>query len=428
MKQLMLINKIIIKPSKAKEALFIGACFAFLSFGMFSCKSSTSNKTHTETKEAEDEHDHDHDEHTNLVTLSDEQIKAVDIAFGGIEMKELTSTIKANGNLKVPNNVKAMATSLYGGVVTSIYVQVGSAVKKGQVIASIKNPQFIQMQEDYLTAASEIVLAEEEFQRQQELFSNNAGAKKNLQNADAQLKILKTKRASLEQQLKLAGISPANLKNSNLVTDLKVLSPIHGNIANINAQIGSYVDASTPVAEIVDNASLHLDLKIFEKDLPLIKIGQIIHFTLTNNPVREYDAEVFSIGTAFDSDSRTIPVHAKVLGNKSGLIDGMNITGIVSLSNTLAPAVPNEAIVESEGKKFIFIIHQEGKSHIDEASNSLASGKETEFEKVEVITGTSEMGYTAIVPIKQLAKDVKIVTKSAFFINATMVNTGGHDH
>lgn len=427
MKQLMLINKIIKKTFKAKEALLMGVCVAFLSLGVFSCKSSTSNNAHTETNETEDDHDHDHDENTSLVTLSEEQIKAVDIEFGEIEMKELTSTIKANGNLKVPNNVKAMATSLYGGVVTSIYVQVGSPVRKGQVIATIKNPQFIQMQEDYLTAVSEIVLAEEEFERQQELFSNNAGAKKNLQNADAQLKILKTKRASLEQQLKLAGISPANLKNSSLVTDLKVLSPINGNIANVNAQIGSYVDVSTPVAEIVDNASLHLDLKIFEKDLPLIKMGQTIHFTLTNNPVREYDAEVFSIGTAFDSDSKTIPVHAKVLGNKAGLIDGMNITGIVSLSNTLAPAVPNEAIVESEGKKYIFIITQEGKTHAGEESNA-TGGKETEFEKIEVITGTSEMGYTAIVPIKQLPNGVKIVTKGAFFINATLVNTGGHDH
>ena len=69
-------------------------------------------------------------------------------------MKELTATIKANGNLKVPNNNKGNATSLYGGVIKSLNVQIGSYVRKGQVIATIANPQFIQLQEEYLTIAS----------------------------------------------------------------------------------------------------------------------------------------------------------------------------------------------------------------------------------------------------------------------------------
>ena len=85
---------------------------------------------------------------------------------------------------------------------------------------------------------------------------------------------------------------------------------------------------------------MHLDLQVFEKDLPQVKVGQTIHFTLTNNPTAEYDATVFSIGSSFENESKTIAVHCRVNGNKSGLIDGMNITGIVSLSNVTTPAVP----------------------------------------------------------------------------------------
>ncbi|MEZ5047415.1 MAG: efflux RND transporter periplasmic adaptor subunit [Chitinophagaceae bacterium] len=312
------------------------------------------NHSTAETKPETKTEEHHEEAPANIASLTDEQIKTVGITYGNVEMKELTATIKANGNLKVPNNNKGNATSLYGGVIKSINVQIGSSVRKGQVIATIANPQFIQLQEEYLTIASKITFAEQELTRQKELNEGNAGAKKNLQSADAELKTLRTRRASLQQQIQLMGINPNNVSNSNLQSALLVTSPISGTVSNVFAKIGSYVDVASPVAEIVDNGSLHLDLNVFEKDLPLLKVGQTIHFTLTNNPTNEYDAVVYSIGTAFENDSKTIPVHCNVKGNKTGLIDGMNITGIVSLNNVTTPAVPTDAIVEADGKYYIF--------------------------------------------------------------------------
>ena len=147
--------------------------------------------------------------------------------------------------------------------------------------ATIANPQFIQLQEEYLTTASEIIFAEQELARQKELNEGNAGAKKNLQSTTAELSSLQTRRASLQQQIQLMGINPNSLSNENLKSILGVTSPIGGTVSNVFAKIGSYVDVSSPVAEIVDNGSLHLDLNVFEKDLPMLKVGQVIHFTLT---------------------------------------------------------------------------------------------------------------------------------------------------
>lgn len=50
------------------------------------------------------------------------------------------------------------------------------------------------------------------------------------------------------------------------------------------------------------------------------------------------------------------------------------------------------------------------------------------FEKVEVVKGSSEMGYTAITPVKTLPADAEIVVKNAFFVNATLSNSGEHEH
>jgi cobalt-zinc-cadmium efflux system membrane fusion protein len=366
---------------------------------------------------------------SSIASLTAEQIKTVDIQYGTIEQKQLTAILKANGALRVPNNNKANATSLYGGVVKSINVQLGDFVKKGQVIATIANPQFIQLQEEYLSTSSKIIFAEQEVARQKELNEGNAGALKNYQNADAELKSMRTRRASLQQQIQLMGINPNSLSNSNLRSALSVTSPISGTISNVFAKIGSYVDVSSPVAEIVDNSQLHLDLNIFEKDLPMLKVGQIIHFRITNNSGQDYNAKVYSIGAAFENDSKSIPVHATVQGNKSGLIDGMNITAIVSLNDVTTDAIPTDAIVSADGKEYIFVVtnkkaEEEPKDENDKSEEPKTKEPTTNFEKIEVAKGVSNMGYTAITLVKDIPANAKIVTKGAFFVNAKLTNKG----
>ena len=116
-------------------------------------------------------------------TLTAEQIKTIGIELGVIEQKQLTASLKTNGVLKVPNQNKASINSVYSGVIRSLLVQPGNNVSKGQTIATIANPEFIQVQSDYLGINSRIVLAEQEYNRQKELNAGNAGALKNLQAA-----------------------------------------------------------------------------------------------------------------------------------------------------------------------------------------------------------------------------------------------------
>ncbi|MFL9832416.1 efflux RND transporter periplasmic adaptor subunit [Chryseobacterium terrae] len=371
---------------------------------------------------------HGEEEPQTIASLTEEQIKSVGVTLGKIELKELTSTIKANGTLRVPNNNKATITSIYGGIIKTLNVQIGDFVKKGQVIASISNPEYIQLQEQYLTVKSRIAFAEQEYRRQKELFDNDAGAKKNLQSSDAELKTLRTQKSSLQRQLQIMGINPANVNNGNLRSGLVITSPISGTVSNISAQIGSYVDISSPVADVIDNSSLHLDLQVFEKDLPKMKVGQIVHFKLTNNPETEYDSKIFSIGSSFENESKTISVHCSVTGNKTGLIDGMNITGIVSLDKSTTPAVPNEAIVEADSKYYIFIkTNKKPEEHAEEKANQKES-KTVNFKKIEVVKGSSDMGYTAITTVNEIPKEALVVTKGAFFVNAKLSNSGDHGH
>lgn len=378
------------------------------------------------------------DEHSTekVAVLTDEQMKAVGVEIGTIEQKQLSATLKANGSLRVPNSNKANATSLFGGVIKSLNVEIGDFVKKGQVIATISNPQFIQLQEEYISINSRIEFAQQELARQKELNDGNVGAKKNLQSAISELNTLRTRKSSLNQQIKMMGINPSSLSNSNLKSSLVVISPINGTVSDVFSKIGSYTDVSSPIAEIVENTALHLDLQVYEKDVPLIKIGQKIEFVVTNNSNKTYSAEVYSIGSSFNGDSKTIAVHSRIVGDKTGLIDGMSITGTVSLDNVLSTAVTNEAIVNADGKYYIFLVkeqaeephdHKEGETH-DHSSQDHGSEKGTQFVRMEVVKGASQLGYTAITPVSEIPHGTHIVVKGAFFVNAKMNDTGEHGH
>ena len=384
----------------------------FILISLFTLSACNNNTSTTDHQEAEEEHHH---EGGNTTTLTQTQIKTVDIRLGHIEQKALSATLKANGVLSVPADHQAKVSTIYTGIIQSVKVEIGTYVHKGQVIATISNPDFLQQQQRLLTVNSQIELAQQELDRQQILYEGNAGTGKNLQAATTQLRTLRTEKAALEEQIRLMGLNPKTLTNEGMQSTLAVVAPISGNISAVYTNNGAYVDASTPIVEIIDNSSLHLHLQVYERDLPYIKVGQQVHFNPTNNTSGEYDAQVYNIAASFENESKSIIVHCHVEGDKQGLISGMNVTGVISLDKETAPAVPNDAIVEDSGKSYIFVV-----THTD--------NKETTFEKIEVAKGASESGYTAIAPVKPIAAEQTIATKGAFFINATLVNSGEHEH
>lgn len=379
-----------------------------------------------------------HPESLTVAVITPDQMTAIDMAFGHIEHKDLTSTIRALGALRVPMSHRAKATPLYPGVIESLRVQMGDVVRKGQAIATIGSPELIKLQEEYLSCSADLRQAEQELQRQQTLASGKAGIGRNLEQAETSLRSLQARSASLASQLRLIGISPTSLTPGSIRSVITLTSPIDGTVSNIYASMGSFVDGSSPVVEIVDNGALHLDLQVFERDLPKIAVGQTIHFTLTNNPTSEYDAVVYSIGSAFEDESKSIAVHCKVEGDKQGLIDGMNITGVVSLGTDLKPVVPLGAIVEADGKDYIIVEttlpteedghDHESEGHAHEGTHNHAHEGARAFRKVEVARGVTELGYTAIVPVEELPHDAVIITRGAFFVYAKLSGSIAHNH
>ena len=376
----------------------------------------------TESKNTPEVEKVDEHEDPNVAHFTEEQIKTVGIQMGSIESKELSNTIKVSGMLTVPNQNKAFVTPSYSGIVRSLYVQPGNYVSKGKVIATISNPDLIVMQQQLQQVNGQIRMAELEVTRAQQLYKGNAAPLKKFQQAQTDLATLRSQRSGLQKQLGSIGAA------QGYSSSLAVRAPISGTVSKVIAQIGSNVDMASPIAEIVSNAALHLDIYVYEKDLGKVQPGQTIHFTLTNSPGKEYDAKITSIGTAFEGESKTVPVRAQVFGDRAGLIDGMNVTAVISLDNQTAASVPTEAIVNDKGQDFIFIMQNKDDKEGD--NKKTVEEKEISFEKIPVAKGVTDLGYTQITPLKPMPPNAKIVTKNAFFILAKLNNKGeeGHGH
>lgn len=392
-----------------KNIFFISCIFSLL----IACNSKREEEPKEETKVAQEEK-----AQPNIVELTGAQMKTANIELGTIEMKNLKTSIRANGMLSVPNQNKAFITSVNNGVIRSLLIQPGSFVKKGQVVASISNPDVTALQQQLQTVNAQLSLAEIEYNRQKELVEGNAAPLKNVQRIQTELTTLRATRNALQKQLGAMGISVASVNKGLIVTTLSITAPISGTVSSVTSQIGSNVDASTPIAEIVNNSQLHLDLFVYEKDLPSLRPNQTIHFTLTNNPGKEYDAQIYSIGTAFANESKTIPIHAVVKNDKTGLIEGMNITALISIGTAVLPAVPSDAIVTYQGQDYIFIQKEVEK----ESGNNNKSEFDLRFQRVPVVKGVTDVGYTEITLLENLPPHTKIISKGTFFAMAKMTN------
>ncbi|HVG16286.1 MAG TPA: efflux RND transporter periplasmic adaptor subunit [Chitinophagaceae bacterium] len=362
----------------------------------------------------------------NTVMLTEAQMNTANIQLGAIELKNLKTAIRANGMLSVPNQNKAFITSINSGVIRTLLIHPGNFVRKGQVVATIVNPEVAGLQQQLQTINAQLALAEVEYNRQKELVAGNAAPLKNVQRVQTELATLRTTRNSLQKQLSVMGISVGSVNKGNIITTLNIKAPISGTVSNVTAQIGSPVDVSTPIAEIVNNSELHLDLFIYEKDLSSLKPKQIIHFTLTNNPGQEYDAQIYSIGTAFATESKAIPVHAVVKGDKTGLIEGMSTTALISIGTQVRPAVPSDALVNFQGQDYIFILQDDAKQ--GDSTGKKTAGEGLEFKRIPVVKGMSDVGYTEITSMENLPPNARIIAKGAFFALAKMTNIEDEEH
>lgn len=335
------------------------------------------------------------------------QMETVGIELGTVEQKNLDSVVKVNGQLAVPPQNRADVSILSGGIIGHIRVLEGQQVRKGQVLATINNQDMIKIQQDYLVAKSNFSYVEAEYERQKQLKAAGAGIGKSFQSAEASYHAERSRIGAYESQLKQLGVAVAGLTTQRIISEFPVLSPINGTVGHITANTGAFVQPGTSIMEVVDNSKIHCDLTVFEKDLRQVKVGQKVHFQLTNQENLMITGRINGINKSFEDESKGVVVHAVIDQAKGkNLIPGMYVTALISTGSKLTSAVPLGAVVNSEGKSYIFVVEEGQKGDV------------FRFKKTEVKTGIAENGYLQITLLKELPVGAKIVNKGAFYLES----------
>ena len=339
----------------------------------------------------------------NLITLTDAQMINAKILTGNIEQRQISSVLKVNGRIDVPpQNLVSVSVPL-GGYLRSTKLLPGMHINKNQVIAVMEDQQYIQLQQDFLTAKAQLTFHESEYNRQRELNESKASSDKVYEQARSTFHTQKILIKSLEQKLKLIRINPNGLHENNISKSINIYSPINGFVSKVNVNIGKYVTPGDVLFELVNPADIHLNLKIFEKDLDKIFIGQKV-FSFTNyDPDKKYSGEIILISKDVGPHGTT-EVHCHFENYDKTLFPGMYMNAEIELKSHLSNVLPDDAIVSFEGKQYIF--------------KNIGIHK---FEMIEIETGDNENGFTEIISKTDISEK-EIVIKGAYTLLMSLKN------
>lgn len=339
------------------------------------------------------------------VSLSQEQQKLLGIVLGQPILRSMNGTLKANGMLDVPPQNMVTVSAPLGGFVKSTELLQGMKVKKGQTVIVLQHPDYIQLQEDYLTSKNQLEFLNLEYKRQEELAKENVTAAKALQQAKSNYFGTKAKVHGLRAKLKLININPQELENGEIQNTISIPSPISGFVTEVNVNIGMHVNPTDVLFKIIDTEHLHAEAQVFEKDVPRLKIGQQVRVYLSNEN-KERLAKVFLIGKEITAE-RTVRVHCHLEGEDPSLIPGLYFKALIETDPQQVTTLPNEAVVDFENKQYVFVEQKAG---------------ELEYEMIEISKLKSEEDFTEVALPSSIAGR-KIVLKGTYALLSILKNT-----
>lgn len=339
------------------------------------------------------------------VFISTAQFEANAMKIEKVMSQAVKETIHVSGIIDVPPQSVAVLTAIRGGYIRDIPYLVGDPVKKGQALVTLENPEYLSLQQQYLETKEQLSYLGAEYERQKTLIEENITSQKNFLKAESEFKSARARNTGLREQLLMLNIDPARVEAGNLSPAIRLYAPIKGGISKVHATKGMFVSPTMEILEIVDLSDIHLELNVFEKDIPKLKIGQSISFTIPEISEASHEAEIYLIGNALE-ENRTIKVHAHLKNDPEiSFIRGMFVDAAIHIADVTAKdtttmTLPESAVVERDGAYFILRLLKQ-----DEAGYT--------FSMEEVTPGRTRQNRTEV-RSPELKSEDQVLTLGAF--------------
>lgn len=356
-----------------------------------SCSSSDSNSK--VTSEAPE---------TTSISLNSDQIKNAGIHVDTLITKKLASEINVQGRVNNLPNALAFISLPIAVQIQSIQVRIGDKVNIGQILAYAENINLIEMQENYLRAKTNWELANENFNRQQQLDKSNATSLKAYQQAKATLDEFATQKKSLENQLELVGINSTAISTQHLIKRVAIKSSSSGIVSSINVEKGLLTAPDKPLFSIIDQKQSETQLQVFQQDIAKITIGTIATCIYQGDSLY---GEVRAIVPSVDNNNSSIVIvdwkNTSIHPLPGSLLNVQLLCSPVSYS-----CISKEAVVKWNNKSFVFV----------QNNNT--------YEMVEIHLLAQQFNWIGVKAVKENLSGKSIVTKGAYTLLMAIKNAG----
>jgi RND family efflux transporter MFP subunit len=269
--------------------------------------------------------------------------------------------------------------SKVSGNLEHIYVDIGTYVQKGQLLALIDTTELFQQYQQTSATFENTRLM---YERNKELSGQNLIAKQDLDNAEAAMKV--------------AG---ANFEAARIrLAYTKITAPFSGFITKRFLDAGALVNSNNSTLFILmDIGATKVMVDVLEKDIPRVKIGKKASISVDAFPAKEFSGTVARMSEAIDLSTRTMAVEVDIPNTGRLLKPGMYATVVVYVDeHTNAVIVPTQAILRDDKGYFVFTL------------------KETTAKRTTVQPGTEQNGRTEI--LSGLSGNETIITTGQQYV------------
>ncbi|MGV3707801.1 MAG: efflux RND transporter periplasmic adaptor subunit [Gemmatimonas sp.] len=237
------------------------------------------------------------------------------------------------------------------GRIISLQVPLGGRVKSAQLLALLESPTVGQIRAQEQEAEELRTIARENFAREQRLAQQGISSRKELLDAEAELRRTESALRSAEAQLEALGAGHGTGGQFGLS------SPFGGVVVARDANVGEMVEPTDTLYTVADLSSVWIELNIFERDLARVRLGQSVSVSVVAYDKRTFPGRIVYLGAVLDPQKRTVLARVEIPNRDGALKPGMFASANIQVGSAGPPVVvvAQDAVQQLEGKSVVFV-------------------------------------------------------------------------
>jgi len=296
----------------------------------------------------------------NILKIGPETQKLMHLQTASVVKGEMPEAIQTTGEVKTDINQKARIRSIVNGKVLRVFPNIGTYVKKGDVLAVIESQDIGDALALMQQAKASLTLAEANLKRKEELFKFKVAPLKDVEKAQNAYVQAEAGHKRAVEQLNILGIPlPGTTERGEDFSQkyfYRVDAPLSGAIIDRNISSGEWVTKGEEIFSIADLSRMWIYLDIYPDWLSRVRPGQEIIFRTDAGLEKIFKDRIDSLSP--DLNPETMTALARVsIENTSGLLKpGMKgIAQIVTGVSSNVLIIPATAIQKEGAKRVVFI-------------------------------------------------------------------------